>query len=341
MKKHFNSGLISIIALSGLALTLFACKKDKAGEPSAATAVTSAAAWVGQTWATLNGVVTANNITTIVSFEYGTSTDYGMRIDAFPDTLTGNYSTLVHANLTRLQPKTTYHYRTSAANTDGPVYGTDMTFTTTDIKPVDIVFNPDLTYGSVSDNDGNVYKTIQIGAQTWMAENLRTTTLNDNTSIPLRTIYSTWTVLSTPAYCWYNNDSVAYGIMYNWYAVKTGKLCPAGWHVPADSEWTTLATTLGGDSVAGKKMKETGSIHWLTPNSGATNESGFTALPGGYRNAGTGVFSDLKKLGYFWSATEYNAIDAIYLLLSYNSGHSESGSSNKNTGLSVRCLKDN
>jgi uncharacterized protein (TIGR02145 family) len=340
MNKHFNLRLITFVTLSCLALAMFSCKKDKASE-SSATAVTSATAWVGQTWATLNGVVTANNLVAIVSFEYGTNADYGMSIDAFPDTVTGNYSTLVHANLTKLQPGTTYHYRTKAANSDGYVYGTDMTFTTTDIKPVNIVFNPDFTYGSVSDNDGNVYKTIQIGVQTWMAENLRTTTFNDNTSIPLKTIYSTWTVLSTPGYCWYNNDSVAYGAMYNWYAVNTGKLCPAGWHVPIDSEWTTLTTTLGGDSVSGNKLKETGTIHWMTSNSGATNESGFTALPGGYRNSGTGVFNDLKKLGYFWSATEYNTIDAIYRLLSYNSGHVESSSSNKNSAFSVRCVKDN
>ena len=339
MKKHFKFRLISIVALSGLTLGLITCKKDKASETSEPKAVTATATWVSQTWATLNGIITANNLTTIASFEYGATSTYGQNIDANPDTITGNENTLVTANLTRLIPGTTYHYRVTAVSSYGTIYGSDSTFTTTDKKPVNIVFNPDLTYGSISDNDGNIYKTIQIGTQTWMAENLKTTTYNDNTDIPLKNGYSSWTVLETPGYCWYNNDSLTYGAMYNWYAVNTGKLCPSGWHVPVDDEWTTLITTIGEDD--GNKLKETGAIHWLAPNSGATNESGFTALPGGYRSSSGGAFYDLKRFGYFWSATEFNSVDAVYRLLSYNYNEAQSSSSDKNNAFSVRCVKDN
>ena len=141
---------------------------------------------------------------------------------------------------------------------------------------------------SIKDIEGNVYKTIAIGKQVWMTENLKTTKFNDGTSIPMVTENEAWIKLTTPAYSWYNNDSTAnkntYGALYNWYTVKTNKLCPAGWHVPTDAEWVALITYLEGFTVAGGKMKEKGIEHWKSPNEGATNETGFTALPGGYRS---------------------------------------------------------
>lgn len=132
----------------------------------------------------------------------------------------------------------------------------------------------------IADADGNTYKIIKIGDQVWTAENLRTTRYNDGTEIPLVTDYTAWTNLTTPAYAWTNNDignKSVYGALYNWFAVKTCKLCPSGWHVPTDAEWTILENHLGGISVAGGKMKETGTEHWFAPNTDATNESGFTA----------------------------------------------------------------
>jgi len=167
------------------------------------------------------------------------------------------------------------------------------------------MFNPNLTYGTLSDIEGNSYKTIQIGTQVWMAENLKTAKYNDNTSIPLVTI-GLWGD-TNPAYSWYNNDPATkdtYGALYKWYTVATGKLCPTGWHVPSDVEWTTLTTFLGGEGVAGGRMKESGTGHWLTPNSDATNSSGFTALPVGSRYR-DGLFYNNGKTALFKSSTYF------------------------------------
>ena len=176
-----------------------------------------------------------------------------------------------------------------------------------------------------------------------MAENLKTTKYNDGTNIPLVTDISTWSNLSTPGYCWFNNNPAnymaIYGALYNWYSVKTEKLCPIGWHVPDDAEWTMLSNYLGGENVAGGKLKETGLIHWLNPNSGATNESGFTALPGGNRTD-YAAFNDIGNFGYWWSATEYNNTYAWLRYLFYDNSTFKRVSYDNKSGFSVRCLKD-
>lgn len=195
----------------------------------------------------------------------------------------------------------------------------------------------------VIDQDGNNYKTITIGSQIWMAENLRTTKYNDGTAIPLVTDKRAWRILATPAYCWYNNDTTyknLYGALYNGYAVSTNKLCPEGWHISADAEWTTLIQILEGEKIAGGKLKESGIIHWGEPNFGATNESGFTALPGGTRYT-NGLFFTLRKIGYWWTFTGLN----VY----YNGWYRSMSSTNRavtrnytdfTNGFSVRCIKD-
>jgi uncharacterized protein (TIGR02145 family) len=197
---------------------------------------------------------------------------------------------------------------------------------------------------SITDKDNNVYTSVTIGTQVWMVENLKTTKLNDGTTaIPLVTDYTAWRILTTPGYCWYNNEIAnksTYGAMYNWYAVGTGKLCPTGWHVPSDAEWTTLTTFLGGETVTGGKLKEAGIIHWVTPNTGATNISGFTALPGGYRGA-YGDFGHIGIRGYWWSVTESGVSVAYSRSLGSGEGNVLRGGYEKNNGQSVRCLKDN
>jgi uncharacterized protein (TIGR02145 family) len=143
--------------------------------------------------------------------------------------------------------------------------------------------------GSISDIEGNVYPVVKIGTQIWMASNLKTTKLNDGTEIPLVEDAS-WITLTSPAYCWFNNDESnanTSGALYNWHTVRTGKLCPTGWHVPSKDEWDALANYLGGEDIAGGKLKEVGTAHWESPNEGATNETGFSALPVGTRDAGT------------------------------------------------------
>lgn len=207
------------------------------------------------------------------------------------------------------------------------------------------LFNTNVTYGTMTDQDGNTYKTVTIGTQTWMAENLRTTKYNDGTGIRFVFDDYRWGTLTTGAYCnclnSYNNETIAtYGRLYNWYAVNTGKLSPKGWHVPTDAEWTTLIDYLGGADVAGGKLKETGTTHWNSPNIGATNETGFTALPGGARV--NGAYNDVGYYGDWWSATEsyipgnawlrevYYDYSIVYRLNYFT----------KQTGLSVRCVKD-
>ena len=206
------------------------------------------------------------------------------------------------------------------------------------------VFNSNVTYGTMTDQDGNVYKTVTIGTQTWMAENLRTTTYNDGTAILNVTYNDEWGSLTTGAYCNYKNttseDIIAtYGRLYNWYAVNTGKLAPTGWHVPTDAEWSELTDYLGGESVAGGKLKETGTTHWASPNTSATNETGFTALPGGTRFS-SGAFYDIGSAGRWWSATEGTATSAWYRYVDYSYGGVDRGYYYKGVGFSVRFVRD-
>jgi len=196
---------------------------------------------------------------------------------------------------------------------------------------------------TVKDIEGNVYKSVAIGKQVWMAENLRTTKFNDGTAISLVADDMAWGALTTPAFCWYNKDAVAnkntYGALYNWYTVSTNKLCPKGWHVSTDAEWTTLTNYLGGENIAGGKLRETGITHWEKPNSGATNESGFTTLPAGYRN-NHGAFANIGFFGFWWSATE-NVPTASWCRTMGCSGSDVLRIfSLKKNGYSVRCIKD-
>jgi uncharacterized protein (TIGR02145 family) len=196
---------------------------------------------------------------------------------------------------------------------------------------------------TVTDIDGNAYHTVTIGTQVWMVENLKVTKYNDGTPIPLVSDSVTWSNLSTPGYCWYNNDAIAYkdtyGALYNWNVIKTGKLPPAGWHVPTDSEWTLLAIFLGGDSLAGGKMKEAGTVHWSFPNTGADNSSSFTALPGGYRRYNA-TFKNIGIYGIWWSSTQLDAINAWGRYVYYGNAESHCHFSDLHFGLSVRCVRD-
>jgi uncharacterized protein (TIGR02145 family) len=202
---------------------------------------------------------------------------------------------------------------------------------------------PPVTPALVIDIDGNEYHQVTIGTQVWLVENLKTTRYNDGTMISLVSDNSAWGSLTTAGYCWYNNDfsnKSPYGAIYNWFAVNSGILAPAGWHVPTDAEWTTLTTFLGGETVAGGKLKEAGLSHWRTPNGGATNESGFTALGGGHRDV-NGLFAALGDDGYWWSATEYGTTGKVwYRDMNYNYAGVVRVSNDKTNGHSVRCLKN-
>ena len=203
--------------------------------------------------------------------------------------------------------------------------------------------DPVIVYGAVTDIDGNVYNAVTIGTQTWMTENLKTTRYRNGDPIPTGLSDTDWENTTSGAFAIYNNDDVnntTYGKLYNWFAVSDNRnLSPAGWHVATDAEWTTLITYLGGESVAGGKLKEAGTDHWNSPNTGATNESGFKALPAGQRGW-YGPFNDLRVYGYWWSTSEgfgggswgWSMVNSenIVKRLNYT----------QLCGFSVRCLKD-
>lgn len=201
----------------------------------------------------------------------------------------------------------------------------------------------DVTYGTMTDQDGNSYKTITIGTQTWMAENLRSTTYNDGTAIPYVADGAEWSKLETGAYCIYNNskdvDTLAtYGCLYNWYAVNKGMLAPKGWHIPTASEWMTLFEYLGGEEIAGGVLKENESAYWASPNVGATNKIGFSALPGG-RRGNNGKFYKKGERGFWWSVTEeYSLVEILEIF--HNYGEAFITSAAMEMGFSVRCVKD-
>lgn len=196
----------------------------------------------------------------------------------------------------------------------------------------------------LTDIDGNEYDTIKISSQLWMQQNLKTSHYRNGDPIPEITSNSLWLSSTSGAWCWYNNDSITYaaiyGKLYNWYAVIDPRgLAPAGWHVPGLEEWTVLTTSLGGDSVAGGELKETGTTHWTPPNSGATNSSGFTGLPGGYRHF-AGTFNFIGMGGIWWSSTETDTDYAWVRSLDYNIVEIYEYSNDKRAGVSVRCLRD-
>ena len=196
---------------------------------------------------------------------------------------------------------------------------------------------------TITDIDGNVYQTIQIGNQEWMAENLKVSHYRNGDAIPTGHSNSEWENLSTGAYAVYNgNESNAdtYGYLYNWFAVDDSRnIAPEGWHVPTDDEWQTLVDYLGGSSVAGGKLKEEGTTHWNSPNTDATNVSGFTALPGGYRSS-NGYYHHMGYYGYFWSSTEYSSDYAWDRILHYNGSDVTRYYYGKLDGFSVRCIRD-
>jgi len=198
---------------------------------------------------------------------------------------------------------------------------------------------------TVTDIDGNVYHTVTIGTQVWMVENLKTTKYRNGEEIINVTDFHEWSTLATGAFCWFDNDTtykINYGALYNWYAaIDTRNISPLGWHVPSDDEWTILTNFLGGESVAGGKMKETGTSHWWGPNTGATNESGFTALPGGHKSIDPfHMLPDIGMRAFWWSSSELSDSAALCWSINYTESNLWHGYSNKQAGFSVRLVRD-
>jgi len=214
-------------------------------------------------------------------------------------------------------------------------YSTILTLIPTQNEVVNFEFVP------CTDADGNNYPVVKIGQQLWMGNNLKTSKYKNGVVIPNITDSLSWSFQSNPAFCWYNNDSVTYhyyGNLYNWLAVKdTQKICPTGWHLPKDGEWITLTNYLGTESVAGGMLKETSTIHWEDPNTDATNETGFTFLPGGMRN-NNAKYENIRQNGICWSSTEIDNDNSWVRVLFYDNGEVLRNQGNKKNGFSVRCI---
>ena len=260
------------------------------------------------------------------------------------------------SSIAGLDPNTTYHIKAYATNSAGTSYGDVVIFTT--LNSVE----------AVSDYDGNIYQTVQIGEQIWMAENLKTTHYANGSVIPLVENASSWEMLTAEdkAYCWYNYNSSNgenYGALYSWAAAMNGAassnnnpsgvqgVCPDGWHLPSDEEWIQLELRLGmsqtdanlegwsrGPGIGGK-LKAEGITHWLNPNTGATNESGFTALPGGYGIA-NGTFGGIHMYSSWWTSSEHTTLIAWDRGLGYDNANAYRDSDLKDRGYSIRCVKD-
>jgi uncharacterized protein (TIGR02145 family) len=279
-----------------------------------------------------------------------TVTAYGICwSETFPPTMTddttneGSGTGPFTSTITGLTPNTQYYFRAYATNSAGIAYGT-----------IDSLVTAQFETGTVTDIDGNVYQTIKIGDQWWMMENLKVTHYRNGEPIEHVTDGGTWSGLSSGAYCEYDNNPshvATYGRLYNWYAVDDSRnIAPAGWHVPTDEEWKQLEMYLGmsqaeADAAGwrgtdeGGKLKDTGTIHWFSPNIGATNESGFSALPGGYRHI-YGSFDGMGDIAAFWSSSEFHSLSAWYRALKFSSSQVARHYLYKQHGFSVRCVRD-
>jgi len=325
MKKAGTLRTILYILNLAVFLILNSCNKGEIP-----TLTTAPITKITNTSATTGGNITSDGGSEITSRGvcYNTS---GNPTTADSRTLDGSGSGSFKSDLSFLTPNTYYTVRAYATNSAGTAYGNEVNFLTTEIIT-----------GTVDDIDGNTYKTVTIGNQVWMAENLKTTKFNDGTDIPNVTGQTEWKNLYTPGYCWYDNNAEyksTYGALYNWYAVATGKLCPVGWRVPSTDQWTALTTYLGGEYLAGDKLKEEGNQHWKNFNDAANNVSGFTALPGGGRIDGN--FTFIERSGAWWSSTAFNEEKAYLREMDDIVVEVMTGYLSKKEGLSVRCIKNN
>lgn len=196
---------------------------------------------------------------------------------------------------------------------------------------------------TVTDVDGNTYSVVEIGYQCWMGENLRTAHYRDGSEIPMVTDSLAWVNLTTDAYCFYDNDNshdATFGKLYNWFVVEDVRgLCPLGWHIPTDQDWFQLSFFLGGSDIAGGLLKESGTTNWVAPNTGATNSTGFTGRPGGYRH-NDGSFYFMGENGLYWSSRSESLSLAWFRNLTTASEELHRTNLYKKDAFSCRCVKD-
>ena len=291
---------------------------------TAVSVITQYSAWSGGNVSSPGASVTARGI--CWSINPGPTTTDSKTSDS---TGTGNYNSVMSG----LTPSTKYYFRAYGTNSKGTTYGNELSFTTQD---------PSET--SVTDIDGNVYAVVTIGTQTWMKENLKVTHYRNGDPIPTGLSVAAWGAATSGAYTFYNDDAdnnTVYGNLYNWFAaIDYRNIAPQGWHLPTVDERSLLYYTAGGLDVGGGELKEAGLTHWNDPNLGATNNTGFTALPGGLRRP-TGEYLMMGAAGYWWTKTDYPGYDDVeFLGLFTNSAEADQISDVKENGLSIRCIKD-
>jgi uncharacterized protein (TIGR02145 family) len=299
------------------------------------TLTTSAVSLITQTTSSTGGTIISDGGAPITARGIVWSNLPNPTIDLPTQTSDGSGVGTFASAISGLNPNWDYHVRAYATNSVGTAYGNEITFTTLQISTAQL---PSVT----------------IGTQIWSSTNLDVNTYRDGTPIPQVTDQTQWVNLTTGAWCYYNNttaNGTTYGKLYNWYAVAgihdtdpstpNKILAPTGWHVPSDVEWTTLTTFLGGEQVAGGKMKSTGTSLWGSPNALATNESGFTGLPGGNTGRNGSVsFANIGQSGFWWSSSESSTTDAWSRGLSYANNIAFRFDDSKYFGISVRCLRD-
>jgi uncharacterized protein (TIGR02145 family) len=330
MKQQTTSWIYCLIIMLAFCMMLSGCNKDHESQTSPVV-TTGQISNVTPTSATCGGDVISQGVPALTSrgvcwsiFSNPTISD--------AHTNDGGGAGIFSSRITGLIPNTTYYVRAYATNSFGTGYGTETSFPT-----------PQSSTGIVTDTCGNVYHTITIGTQVWMIENLKTSKFNDGLDIRPVADFTEWDTITIPGYCLYLDDPEnknIYGALYNWYCIHTGKLAPKGWQVPNETDWTVLINFLGGASIAGGKLKESGTLYW-NPNSTSlgTNDFGFTALPGGYRS-GTGLYLHSRDYGCWWSFEEPNGSDKVfYRSMNYDNPEVNLLTIDKGYGFSVRCMR--
>jgi uncharacterized protein (TIGR02145 family) len=328
-----KSKLVYKIVLSvGVLIAIHSCKKE-----SPVTVKTSEISSVGAKTAISGGIITENKEVEISSKGVVWSINPNPTI-LNDSTLDGSGTSNFTSNITGLNPNKTYYVRAYATNSEETYYGDELSFTT------NLLSSP----GAGVTYSGRTYSTVVFGNdQEWMAENLRTSVYSNGDPIPNVTNSNQWSSLTSGAWVHLNNSNSyenTYGKLYNWYTVSDSRnLCPTGWHVPTDDEWTTLTDYLGGEPNADEILRSVGTQYWRSPNTGATNESGFNGLPAGFRTE-SGNFTCDDCVSKWWSSTDYQN-DAISRQLSSTQVNGVGGLFirtivDKNEGYSVRCLKN-
>ncbi|HXB43206.1 MAG TPA: fibrobacter succinogenes major paralogous domain-containing protein [Puia sp.] len=314
-----NNSLYKIL-LAGLVVCSICCKKTASTPPPVlATVITAPMSVIALTSGTSGGNITSDGGSSI--------TERGICFNTTTNPTTANNKVAsgsgvgsFNANMAGLTENTMYYVRAYAINSAGTAYGQVIQFVTLD----------------------TLFEAVTIGTQIWMKKNLNVSRYRNGDPIPEVTDTIVWAGLSTGAWGYYNNDpanGTVYGKLYNWYAVNDARnIAPAGWRVATDVDWSILISFLGGEAVAGAKLKETGTTHWVSPNTGATDSVGFAALPGGYRGY-QGEYDFIGTRGYWWTSSRALLTNLWYLLLYNDDSKVLLDNFGPNIGISVRCVK--